>query len=63
MYVPPTTEEGSERYDVTIRVVFKVIDRHLEFAAYWPSDDENSIAIQGSQVGFDITLAFEPRVA
>jgi len=63
MYVPPNTDHGPERYDVEIRITLKVIDRHLEFTAYWPADDENAAAIQGSQSVFDITSAFKPGVA
>ena len=63
MYVPPDTDHGAERYNVTIRVVMKVIDRHLEFVAYWPADDENAAVIQGSQMSFDLTSAFKPGTA
>jgi hypothetical protein len=63
MIVPQDGDEGSERYDVTIRVAMKVIDRHLEFIAYWPADDKNAAAIQGSQMAFDITSAFKPGTA
>jgi hypothetical protein len=34
MYTPSDTEEGSERFEVTLRIRMTVIDRHMEFAAY-----------------------------
>ncbi|KAH4006322.1 hypothetical protein HBI56_024010 [Parastagonospora nodorum] len=60
LYIPPDAEEGSERYEVTLLVRMKVIDRHLEFTAYWPADDDNAAAIPGSQTCFDLSAAFEP---
>jgi hypothetical protein len=63
MYVPPDTDHGSEHYEVTLLIRMKVIDRHLEFMAYWPANDENAAAIQGSQTSFDLSSAFKPGTA
>jgi hypothetical protein len=63
MYVPPDAEQGSERYEVTLRIRVKVIDRHLEFVAYWPDNDENAATIYGSQTIFDLSSAFKPGTA
>jgi hypothetical protein len=60
MYVPSDTDHGSERYEVTLRIQMKVIDRHMEFTAYWPADDDDAVAIQGSQASFDLSSAFSP---
>jgi len=60
LYIPPDAEEGSERYEVTLLVRMKVIDRHLEFTAHWPADDKNATAIPGSQTCFELSAAFKP---
>jgi hypothetical protein len=63
MYIPSDTEEGSERFEVTLRIRLTVIGRHMEFAAYWPANKKNAVAVQGSQKAFDISAAFEPGTA
>jgi hypothetical protein len=63
LYIPPDNDHGYHRYEVTIKIKLKVIDRHLEFTAYWPPDDENAAAIQGSQAGFDLSAVFPAGTA
>jgi|TARA_R110002003_G_scaffold70_3_gene6316 hypothetical protein len=63
MFVPPDTDHGEERYEATLRIEMTVIDRHLEFTAYWPTNDKEAIAIQGSQASFDVSSAFKPGTA
>jgi hypothetical protein len=63
MYVPPDSDHGFERYEVTLRIQMKVIDRYLEFTAYWPADSDDAVAIQGSQASFDLSSAFKPGTA
>jgi hypothetical protein len=63
MFVPPDTDHGEERYEATLRIEMTVIDRHLEFTAYWPTNDKEAIAIRGSQVSFDVSSAFKPGTA
>jgi hypothetical protein len=61
--IPPVNENGSDHFQVTLRIHMRVIDRHLEFAAYWPANDANGEAIRGSQKCFDISSAFKPGTA
>jgi hypothetical protein len=63
MHTPVDDEDGSERFEVTLRIHMRVIDRYVEFAAYWPAGDANAEPIQGSQKGFDISSAFRPGTA
>ncbi|KAF1911303.1 hypothetical protein BDU57DRAFT_507169 [Ampelomyces quisqualis] len=63
MYVALDSEHGSDRYEVVLLIKMKVIDRHFEFTAYWPADDENAAAIQGVQSASDLSSAFRPGTA
>jgi hypothetical protein len=63
IYVPPDAEHGFERYEVMLRIRMKVIDRHLEFVAYWPDNDEDAATIYGSQTVFDLSSTFKPGTA
>jgi hypothetical protein len=60
MYVHQEGDESFDRYEITLRIRMTVIDRHMEFAAYWPAEDEGAAAIQGSQSTFDMSSAFKP---
>lgn len=57
------SDDGSKHYEVMLRIVLTVIDRHLEFAAYWPADDKDAAPVQGSQKRFGMTTAFRPGTA
>jgi hypothetical protein len=47
--------------EVNIRVRLTIIDRNLEFTAYWPADDtENAKVIRGSQMSVNVVSAFRP---
>ncbi|KAF2025869.1 hypothetical protein EK21DRAFT_103649 [Setomelanomma holmii] len=52
-----------EWYEVVLRIELLVIDRNLQFTAYWPANSENATAIQGSQTSFDMSTAFKPGTA
>lgn len=58
--IPSREIDGEEMYDVTLRVRLQVIDTNLEFAAFWPADDENAEPIAESQISFDVRSAFAP---
>lgn len=60
LYIPEEGEAGSERYEVTLRVELKVIDRHMEFTAYYLADDKNAEPIPDSQISFDVSAPFAP---
>jgi hypothetical protein len=59
MHIPDDGDDGSERYEVVLRIELKVIDRHMEFTAFWPHDDKNAQAIPGSQASFDMASTFK----
>jgi hypothetical protein len=63
LYTPPDDNDGWERYEVTLRIRIQVIDRHLEFTAYWPDDDANAAPIRGTQTCFDLSAVFKPDTA
>jgi len=50
--------DGPKYYEVRLRIVTKVIDRHFQFAAYWPHDDVNAPVIQGVHEILDLTALF-----
>jgi hypothetical protein len=60
MYIHPEGDRSFDRCEVTLRTRMTIIDRHMEFAAFWPSDDEGAAAIRGSQTTFDMSSAFKP---
>jgi hypothetical protein len=53
--------DQSECVPVDIRIRLTIIDRNLEFTAYWPADDlENPKVIRGSQMSVSVVSAFRP---
>jgi hypothetical protein len=47
--------------EVNIRVRLTIIDRNLEFMAYWPADDpEGAQVVRGSQMLLNVVSAFKP---
>jgi hypothetical protein len=63
MYIAADEEDGYDRFEVTLRICLRIIDRHMQFAAYWPANDTNAQAIQGSLKSLDISSAFKPGTA
>jgi hypothetical protein len=63
MYTAVDEEDGSDRFEMTLRICLRIIDRHMQFAAYWPANDANAPAIQGNLMGLDISSAFKPGTA
>jgi hypothetical protein len=57
------TANGVDWYEVKLRVEVTLIDRHIDFVAYWPPDDEDAAAIRGRQTGFDLSSVFRPGTA
>jgi hypothetical protein len=47
--------------EVNIRIRLTIIDRNLEFTAYWPADDpEGAQVVRGSQMLLNVVSAFRP---
>jgi hypothetical protein len=63
MYIAVDEEDGYDRFEVTLRICLRIIDRHMHFAAYWPANDTNAQAIQGNLKSLDISSAFKPGTA
>jgi hypothetical protein len=57
---PAPDTDGKPYYEVRLRIEIKVIDRHIQFAAYWPHYDVNAPAIQGVHEILDLTRLFVP---
>jgi hypothetical protein len=58
----PEEFDNEENYiEVNIRIRLKIIDRNLDFTAYWPADDpDNAKVIRGSHKLMNVVSAFKP---
>ncbi|CBY00364.1 hypothetical protein IAQ61_011296 [Plenodomus lingam] len=53
-------DEGQDRYEPTIKIKMKIIDKHLDFVAYYPAEGHPQITIQGVHEHFSVISWFEP---
>jgi len=56
-------DDGVNRYEVVIRIKMRVIDKYLDFTAYYPSTGRPLVTIQGDHEPINVVSAFEPGTA
>ncbi|KAF1845331.1 uncharacterized protein K460DRAFT_416606 [Cucurbitaria berberidis CBS 394.84] len=63
LYVPKNGEDGEERFECKILIKMKLIDKHLDFTAYWPADGPHLITIKGCHKHINVVSAFASGTA
>ncbi|KAF2853307.1 hypothetical protein T440DRAFT_549037 [Plenodomus tracheiphilus IPT5] len=60
MHTADGADDGQDRYEVVIRIKMKIIDKHLNFTAYYPASGVPQVTIQGVHEHLNVVSAFQP---
>lgn len=58
LHVPEDEADGEERYECTILFKMRLIDKYLDFTAYWPATGEHRVTIKGCHKHLNVISAF-----
>ena len=60
LYNPKDRDDGEQRYEVTVLFKMRLIDKYLDFTAYWPAGDQPQVTIKGCHKHLNVVSAFKP---
>lgn len=63
LYTAADEEDGEDRYEPVVRIKMRVIDKFLDFTAYYPSKGPPLVTIQGVHEHLNLVSAFRPGTA
>ena len=56
-------EDGQDRYEINVRFEMRVIDKHVDFYAYWPAEGQPQVTVTGVHQHVNLISAFKPGTA